>query len=228
MAVKQSKAKIVAKKAATVKAKSDFAVVGFSNSGVANEVELPKEIFGQKVNASLVAQAVRVYLGNQRQGNAHTKTRAEVNRTKKKVYKQKGTGGARHGSKNAPLYVGGGRAHGPKNFENYSLSMPKKMARLALLSALSDKFSGKKVVVADIEGIEPKTKVLAQLLSKMGLVIGTIVHSGDVNLYKAGRNLKNIEMTRAQELSTYVVIKSRMLILTSQAVEVLKGRLAGN
>ena len=201
----------------------------FAQTGTAGtEVELPKEVFGQKVNANLVAQAVRAYLSNQRQGNAHTKTRAEVDRTKKKVYRQKGTGGARHGSKNAPLYVGGGRAHGPKNFENYSLTMPKKMARLALLSALSDKFSSKKVVVADIEGIEPKTKVLVRLLSKMGLSSGTIIHSGDPNLYKAGRNLKSVQMARAQELNTYTVIKSRMLILTSQAVEVLKGRLEKN
>ncbi|MBI2590702.1 MAG: 50S ribosomal protein L4 [Candidatus Blackburnbacteria bacterium] len=226
MAAKQSKTKTTVKKEATAKTKSDFAVAGFTKTGATGaEIELPREVFRQKVNNSLVAQAVRTYLSNQRQGNAHTKTRAEVNRTKKKVYRQKGTGGARHGSKNAPLYVGGGRAHGPKNFENYSLTMPKKMARLALLSALSDKLSSKKVVVADIEGIEPKTKVLVQLLSKMGLSSGTIIHSGAPNLYKAGRNLKSVEMARAQELSTYTVIKSRMLILTSQAVEVLKGRL---
>ncbi|MBI4029053.1 MAG: 50S ribosomal protein L4 [Candidatus Blackburnbacteria bacterium] len=229
MAAKQSKAKNTVKKVVTAKAKSGFVVVGFTKTGATGaEVELPKEVFGQKVNVSLVAQAVRAYLSNQRQGNAHTQTRAEVNRTKKKVYRQKGTGGARHGSKNAPLYVGGGRAHGPKNFENYSLSMPKKMARLALLSALSDKFSGKKVVVADLEGIEPKTKVLVQALSKMGLKNGTVVHSGDQNLYRAGRNLNGVEMARAQELSTYSVIKSRVLILTSQAVTILEERLQKN
>lgn len=204
-----------------------FAVLSYTKSGIKSPVDtqLPREIFGQKVNAPLIAQAIRVYLSNQRQGNAHTKTRAEVNRTKKKVYKQKGTGGARHGARSAPLYVGGGRSHGPKNFENYNLSLSKKMARMAFVSALSDKAVDKKLVVADLEQIEPKTKVLAGILKKIGYSRATIVHSGSANLYRAGRNIYGVSIIRVQELNVYDAVKSRMLILTQEAVKLLNERM---
>lgn len=188
------------------------------------KVTLPKELFGQKVNAQLVAQAVRVYLTNQRQGNANTQTRAQVNRTKKKVYKQKGTGGARHGARSAPLYVGGGRAHGPKSFENYTRDLPKKMAQAAFISALSDKAQNKKVIVADLENIEPKTRILTGLLKGLNAPKATVVHAASTNLYRAGRNIEGVSVVRAQDLNTYEIVKSRMLVLTKEALVVLNTR----
>jgi large subunit ribosomal protein L4 len=185
---------------------------------------LPKEIFGQKANEKLIAQAVRVYLSNQREACAKVKTRAEVNRTTKKLYRQKGTGGARHGSRKAPIFVGGGVAHGPTGLENYKLKLPKKMARRALFSALSAKVKDGKVAICDIEKIQPKTKELADFLSKIGISYATIVHGGAKNLILAGRNLNNIDLVRAEELNTYDVLRSHNLLFTKEGLEALTKR----
>ena len=100
------------------------------------KVTLPKEIFETKINKPLLSQAVRVYLANQRDARARAKTRAQVKGSNRKIYRQKGTGGARHGDNKAPIFVGGGKAHPPKGI-NRRLSLPKKMKQLALKSALS-------------------------------------------------------------------------------------------
>src|SRR5258708_225116 len=105
---------------------------------VSGKVSLPGEMFGEKVNKTLLAQAVRVYLANQRQGNASTKTRGEVDGSTAKIYRQKGTGRARHGSKRAPIFVKGGLVFGPKP-RDFSLALPQKMKRKALFGALSAK-----------------------------------------------------------------------------------------
>src|SRR3989344_6587757 len=97
---------------------------------------LPKEIFEQPVTAQMLSQAVRVHLANQRQGTQNAKTRAEIARTRKKLYKQKGTGGARHGDRRAPIFVGGGIAHGPKGIKRI-LSLPRQLKRNALKMTLS-------------------------------------------------------------------------------------------
>src|SRR6266404_5428662 len=119
------------------------AVVGIDGK-VSGKVSLPGEMFGEKVNKALLAQAVRVYLANQRQGNASTKTRGEVDGSTAKIYRQKGTGRARHGSKRAPIFVKGGIVFGPKP-RDFSLSLPQKMKRKALFSALSAKVKDKEV-----------------------------------------------------------------------------------
>lgn len=115
---------------------------------------LPKE-FGEKENLPLLAQAIRVYEERSHIGFAKTKTRTEVNRTTKKIYKQKGTGGARHGARSAPIYVGGGTAHGPKPIRRV-LTLPKKMVKLALAQALTRKLLQKQIVV--ISGIDKLAK----------------------------------------------------------------------
>src|SRR5260221_7335072 len=99
--------------------------------------DITSVLFDAASSASTVAQAVRVYLGNQRQGTAKVKTRGEVERTKKKWYKQKGTGGARHGARSAPIFVGGGVSHGPTGTTDWSLKMSKPMRKVALRTALS-------------------------------------------------------------------------------------------
>src|SRR5258708_4404168 len=150
--------------------KSAITVSVYDTAG--KEVEtmsLPEEIFGAKINKVLMAQAVRVYLANQRQGNASTKTRGEVAGSTRKIYKQKGTGRARHGGIRAPIFVKGGIAHGPKP-QDHSLAMPKKMKRVALFSALTAKLAdGQIKVISGLETLEPKTKVMMQTLNNFGL-----------------------------------------------------------
>jgi len=126
---------------------------------------LPKEIFGKEVSEKLLAQAVRVYLANKRQAPAKTKSRGEIKTSKRKIWRQKGTGRARHGSRNAPIFVKGGVAHGPRGNQNFSLKMPKKMKRAALLGALTNKADDKKIfVIEDFTKIKPKTKEAQKLI----------------------------------------------------------------
>ena len=191
-------------------------------------INLPREIFAAEVNPPLMAQAVRVYLANQRKAHPKTKTRAEVNRTKAKWYRQKGTGRARHGSKAAPIFVGGGVAHGPTGEQNYQLKMPKKMKKAALFSALTSKFKEKEIlVVRGLEKIEPKTKKMAEFLtkskiqstkSKILLVLPKMLE----NIILAGRNLENFEISYSADLNTYQVLASDKLIFLPESVDKLK------
>jgi len=191
-------------------------------------INLPPEIFAAEVNPPLMAQAVRVYLANQRKAHPKTKTRAEVNRTKAKWYRQKGTGRARHGSRSAPIFVGGGVAHGPTGEQNYQLKMPKKMKKAALFSALTSKFKEKEIlVVKDLEKIEPKTKKMAEFLtkskiqstkSKILLVLPKLLE----NVVLAGRNLENLEIAQATDLNTYQVLASDKLIFLPESIDKLK------
>ena len=132
------------------------------------QIELPKEIFAAKVNKPLMAQAVRVYLGNQRRSGARAQTRSEVNRTKAKWFRQKGTGHARHGARSAPIFVGGGKAHGPTGEENYHLKMSQAMKKKALFSALTARLNDNEImVIKDLAKIEPKTKKMSEILNKL-------------------------------------------------------------
>src|SRR5690606_32451709 len=131
------------------------------------KVELPQEIFGVRVNIGLMHQAYVRQMANARQGTQNTKTRSEINRTKAKWYRQKGTGRARHGSRNAPIFVGGGVAHGRKP-RSYRKDMPKKMRRQALRCALSAIVADNQLIVVDEFSItEPKTKAMRQLLNSL-------------------------------------------------------------
>lgn len=198
----------------------------YTKSGVkSGTVVLPKEIFGQKPNKVLIAQAVRVFLANQRSAHAKTLGRGEVNRTKHKAHRQKGTGLARHGAKSAPIYVGGGIAHGPRGIENYKLELSGKMRKLALISSLSEKAQDDNLVVADIENVEPKTKNTASVLEKIGGKSVTIVHGGSKNLVLAARNIDSVESVPAPQLTSYHVLSTKTLVLTKEGVSGLESRL---
>jgi len=192
---------------------------------------LPKEVFGAKVNDVLMAQAVRVYLANQRQGNAHTKTRGEIDLTKAKWFRQKGTGRARHGAKSAPIFVGGGVAHGPKKHD-FSLTLPKKMRRAALISALSQKASdGEIIVVSGLSKIEPKTKIMNQTITKIteGSKKKTLLiaagNSKDLpNVFRSGKNIENLSLISASLINTYEILKHKNLILMKESIEMLAGK----
>ena len=193
---------------------------------VVEKISLPEEIFGVKVNKVLVAQAVRVYLANQRQGTASTKTRGEVQGSTRKIYRQKGTGRARHGSIRAPIFVHGGVVFGPKP-RDYSLKLPQKMKRKALFSALSAKFNdGEIKILQDLEKIEPKTKKFAEVIKNLGLEnkkkkILLITDTGTDNLKRAARNIEGVTIAAAQRLNTYDILNSRELIFMRGAIEKL-------
>lgn len=186
-------------------------------------IGLPREIFGQKPNPRLIAQAVRVFLTNQRMAGAKTKSRGEVSLTKAKWYRQKGTGGARHGPKSAPLFVGGGIAHGPRG-EVPRLSIPQKMRKAVLAQALSSKVKEGRFIIADIENIEPKTKKVALLLGKLGIKKATILYGGSKNLYRAARNIQKVSLVPALQVSTYQILFSDSVLSTKEGIQAIQSR----
>jgi large subunit ribosomal protein L4 len=194
-------------------------------------VTVPEEVFGAAVNLPLIAQAVHVYRSNQRQGGAKAKARGDVNLTTKKMYKQKGTGNARHGAFSAPQFVGGGVAHGPTGMENWKRSLTPVLARKALVSALSSLAADKKVsVVADLDKLDGKTKTAAKFLTevreKAGEKILVVVDASHTNVIRSLRNLENVRITSARRLNTLEAVSSAQLIVMQPALELLAGRLA--
>ena len=190
------------------------------------KVSLPAEIFGAEEKPELISQAVRVYLANQRQGTVSTKTRGEVQGSTRKIYRQKGTGRARHGAVRAPIFVHGGIALGPKP-RDFSLSLPQKMKRKALFSALSGKLRDGEIKVVDLEKMTPKTKVMFKLLNSLDLKGRTlfVVPSGMKefkNVFLASRNIPTVKILTAQTLNTYDVLDNKGILLMKDSVEVLK------
>lgn len=194
---------------------------------VVEKMSLPREIFGVKINKALIAQAVRVYRANQRLGTASTKTRGEVEGSSRKIYRQKGTGRARHGSIRAPIFVHGGVVFGPRPHD-YGLHLSQKMKRAALFSALSSKFgNGEMKILQGIEKIEPKTKKFLSVIDKLGLnnkkkKILVIASSEIENLKRAGRNIEGMTLTVAKRLNTYDILNNRQLLIAKEAIEELK------
>jgi len=196
------------------------------------QINLTKNIFEAKINESLMAQAVRIYQGNQRKALAKTLTRSEVSRTTKKVYRQKGTGQARHGSRKAPIYIGGGVAQGPRGNQNYNLCLPKKMKIAALKSALSLLAKEKKIII--IKGFagvkKPNTKGMAKLIEKLiekqkQRKIGVVTDLEMEMAVKSLRNLSQVNLFKSDELTTYNVISSHWLLFAVESIKTLEKRL---
>lgn len=188
---------------------------------VVETMELPKEVFGAKINSVLMAQAVRVYLANQRLGTASTKTRGEVDGSTRKIYRQKGTGRARHGGVRAPIFVKGGIAHGPKP-KDYSLSLSKHMRKAALFSALSAKVqAGEVTVMAGLSKFD-KTAPMAKALTHAGYsrkgVTLFVLPEHTEKVFKAARNLAGMTVMPANQLNTYEVLKAKKVVLMQEAV----------
>jgi large subunit ribosomal protein L4 len=219
-------------KVATAKpAKSiDLNVPVFGMQGkTAGKIKLPSEIFGAKINGALMSQAVRVYLANQRQGTSKTKDRGEVNRTTKKIYQQKGTGRARHGSRRAPIFVGGGRVFGPTP-RDLSLGFSRKMKTLALFSALSSKLKDSEIkIIEGLGTISPKTKIMVQVLKSLEIknsakVLLVMPKAGkeSENVYRAGRNIEGVEILSANSLNAYKVLDNSLVLLMKDSIDSLK------
>lgn len=196
---------------------------------VAESINLPAEIFGVKINKTLMTQAVRVYLANQRRGTLSTKSRGEVKISTRKIYRQKGTGRARHGAASAPIFVGGGIAFGPKP-RDFSLKLNQSMKRAALFSALSSKLKdGEIKIIAGLEKIEPKTKKMADVIKYLKLddkntPVLLIMPSGNefTNIVKAGRNIKGVTVIPANLINTYAILSNQRILFMKNAVASLK------
>jgi len=185
---------------------------------------LPAEVFGVKPNKALMAQAVRVYLANQREGGAATKTRGEVEGSTRKIYRQKGTGRARHGSIRAPIFVGGGIVFGPVP-HSFSMDFPVKMKRRALASALSTQLmTGNVVVVDGLEGLS-KTKAMARALSAVGASNSPllVLSKDSGNARRTARNIEDVDILPADSLNTYKVLAAQKLVFMKDAVAEVKG-----
>jgi large subunit ribosomal protein L4 len=191
---------------------------------------LPEEIFGIKLVPQLVAQAIRVYLANQRLGTKSTKTRSMVTGSTRKIYKQKGTGRARHGDVKAPTFIGGGVAHGPKP-KDYSLTIPKKMRRKALFSVLSEALNlGKIKVVKGLDEIQTKTRELALVFDNLG--IGSkkelkgktllVVAADHNNILLSGRNIQNLTVMQVNQLNTYEILNHKAIVFMLDAIKTLE------
>jgi large subunit ribosomal protein L4 len=192
------------------------------------EVELPKEIFEVEVNVGLMHQAYVRQMANARQANAHTKTRSEVNLTKAKWYRQKGTGRARHGARSAPIFVGGGRAHGPRNERNYKKDMPKKMRRKALCCALSALARDEQlVIVKDIKLKEEKTRFMAEYVSAVaGTDSALVLFTPEQKvLSRSAHNLDRVTALNVNYLNIRDLFSHEKVVISLDALESIKAHL---
>lgn len=205
---------------------SSLSVDLFDASGKkSGTMALPEAIFGAKINKTLMAQARRVYLANQRLGTASTKSRGEVRGSTRKIYRQKGTGRARHGGVRAPIFVHGGIAFGPKPHD-FSLSLSKKMRKAALFSALSSRcMDGQIKAITGLEKLPAKTKEFASLLGKLEVAdnkVLVIMADGSQNVVRGLRNIERVTLTPVQGLSTYEVLNAEAVLLMKDAVPALE------
>jgi large subunit ribosomal protein L4 len=202
----------------------------------AGTAELPDDIFGIEPNVAVMHQVVNAQLAARRAGTHSTKTRAEVRGGGAKPWRQKGTGRARQGSIRAPQWRGGGVAHGPKP-RDYSQRTPKKMVRLALRSALSDRAAGEKIIVIDDWAIDaPKTKDAVRLLEAVGLRtkgerdarVLLVLFRDDDAAWKSLRNLgERVQIVLPEELNTYDVLVNDWLVFSESSLETTVARLSG-
>jgi len=184
------------------------------------EIDLNDKVFGIEPNEAVMQQFVKMQLANKRQGTASTKTRAEVRGGGKKPWKQKGTGRARVGSSRNPVWRGGGIVFGPKP-RDYSYTLPRKVRRLALKSALSSKMKDSNIIVVDFLAFEePKTKLMLETLESLNAAEKTLVVTadGDVNVYKSARNIPGVKSLRADYINVFDILKYDTLLMTRDAV----------
>ena len=188
---------------------------------VKGEVELPDAVFAAEIKEHLLFQVIKGYRANARQGTSKTKGRSEVSGGGKKPWRQKGTGHARAGSNTSPVWVRGGKAHGPDP-RDHSTHIPKPMRKAALASALSSRAKDDKIMVVDcITCDPPKTKIIARLLGALAVADRRtllVVDPKAKNLYRAGRNVKNLNVKPLPELNAYDVLQSENIIFDGETL----------
>ncbi|MGR7997441.1 MULTISPECIES: 50S ribosomal protein L4 [unclassified Xanthobacter] len=192
----------------------------------AGSVTLADEIFGLEPRADILHRMVTWQLARRQAGTHRTKGRSEINRTSKKMYKQKGTGNARHGAASAPQFRGGGRAFGPV-VRSHAFDLPKKVRALALKHALSSKLKAEQIVVLDkVSLTDPKTKALKDRFAQLGWASVLIVDGTEVeqNVALAARNLPYVDVLPVQGINVYDILRRDKLVLTKAAVDALEAR----
>ncbi len=198
-----------------------------------NQKETKKEfkspILALSDNAFLMSQAIRVYLANQRQGTSKTKTRGEVCRTKKKWYKQKGTGGARHGARSANIFVGGGVVHGPDGNQNWSLRLNKKIRNKAFIDIFSRQAKENKIIICDqINDLDGKTKNAYSLFNKYlnsYKRVLIITDSHQELIIRSFNNIENALVKTAKDVSLLEISLASLIIMTTKSFDCLEVRL---
>ncbi|MBZ0305702.1 MAG: 50S ribosomal protein L4 [Anaerolineae bacterium] len=191
-------------------------------------VDLPDDIFGIEVNVGLMHQAYVRQMANARLGTAHTKTRGEIALTTAKWYRQKGTGRARHGARSAPTFVGGGRAHGPRNERNYKQDMPKKMRRKALRCALSALLRDNQIVVVDeLTLAENKTRLAEETLRKVASTDNALVlyTPEQKEMAVSFRNLEKVTPLHVGYLNIRDLLKHEKVVISLAALDSIKAHL---
>jgi len=192
----------------------------------AGSVDLPDAIFGLEARSDILHRCVTWQLARRQRGTQAVKNRADITRTGKKMYRQKGTGSARHGSARVNLFRGGGRSFGPV-VRSHAIDLPKKVRALALKHALSAKAKDGGIVVVDKAAIDGgKTKALKTSLAKLGLDSVLIIDGAqvDAGLALAARNLHNIDVLPIQGINVYDILRRTKLVLTKAAVDALEAR----
>ena len=192
----------------------------------AGKLKLNEEIFGLDPREDILARVVRWQLAKKQQGTHKTKGRAEIARTGAKMYKQKGTGRARHHSARAPQFRGGGKAHGPVA-RSHEHDLPKKVRALGLKHALSAKAKASSLIIVDDLAIkDAKTKAVVESFAKLGLTNALMIGGAeiDANFRRAAANIPNIDVLPVQGINVYDILRRKKLVLTKAAVEALEAR----
>ena len=199
------------------------------DGGKAGSVDLDDAIFGiADIRGDILQRVVTWQLAKRRSGNHKIQVRNEVSRTGKKMYKQKGTGSARHGSRRAAQFVGGAKAHGPV-VRSHAFDLPKKIRAMALRHALSSKAKAGSIIVLDSAVLtDPKTAALRATFDKIGLKNALVIAGPEVdgNFKLAARNIPNIDVLPNAGLNVYDVLRRHTLVLTKDAVEAISARFA--
>jgi large subunit ribosomal protein L4 len=192
----------------------------------AGSVQLSDAIFGLEPRADLIHRCVVWQLSRRQRGTHKVKNRSEINRTGKKIYRQKGTGSARHGAASANIFRGGGRAFGPV-VRSHAVDLPKKVRALALKHALSAKAKDGGIIVLDKVSIKDgKTKSLRDRFGKLGLANALIIDGAEIeaNFRLAARNIPDIDVLPVQGINVYDILRRHKLVLTKAALDALEAR----
>jgi large subunit ribosomal protein L4 len=196
------------------------------DAGSAGTIELNDAIFGLEPRQDLIHRMVRYQLLKRMAGTHHAQDRSEVHVTGKKMYKQKGTGSARHGDKSVPQWRGGGKAFGPKP-RSHAIDLPKKVRALALRHALSAKAKAGEIIVLDAaHSADGKTQNLRDRFAKLDMGNALIIDGAvlEPSFARAARNIPNIDLLPVQGINVYDILRRRKLVLTKAAVEALEAR----
>jgi large subunit ribosomal protein L4 len=183
-------------------------------------IVLPESLYNESIDAKVFAQYIHVYLANQRQGTSSTLTRAEINASTKKIYRQKGTGNARHGSKRAPIFVGGGVTFAIKP-RDFTLKMNKAQKKLALVYSITQKVNDNSVIAIDVVNASGKTSEFVECFKKLDIkkALFIVKKVENNNVIKGLRNIKNVSIVQANSINPYIIANNKHIILEEGVLE---------